>query len=150
MNNKTAKPKASKKVIKEPKVKAEAKITEKRKVGNMGEDIACAYLEKHGFTVKDRNYLRKYGELDIIAEKDGVYHFIEVKTVSRITSIHETAGYRAEDNIHTWKLKRIARTIQAYLLDKKLGDNWQFDVITVNLNMNTRLARVELMPNIVL
>lgn len=124
-------------------------LTEKKKVGNLGEDIACVYLEKAGYSIVDRNYLRKYGELDIVAIKDGEYHFVEVKCVTRETVTHET-GYRPEDNMHPWKLKRLARTIQAYILDKKVGDNWQFHVITVILNMKTRRARVEMLENIIL
>jgi putative endonuclease len=128
----------------------EHKITEKRKTGNLGEDIACKYLEKAGFTIKDRNYLRKYGEIDIVAMKSRVIHFVEVKSVTR-NVIHETSDkYRPEDNMHPWKLKRLARTIQAYILDKKVGDDWQFDVITVVLNMKTRRAKIEFMENIVL
>jgi putative endonuclease len=129
-------------------------ITEKRKTGDLGENIACIYLEKHGFKIVDRNYLRKYGEIDIVAAKSGVIHFVEVKTVSRITPdssvAHVTVGYRAEDNLHPWKLKRLSRVIQAYLLDKKVGDNWQFDVATVVLCMRTRRARVEFMENIII
>jgi putative endonuclease len=135
MNNRKSKVKAVK----------TKKITEKRKTGNLGEDIACIYLEKLAYTIIDRNYLKTYGELDIIAQKEGKYHFIEVKTVTRGTS-----EYRPEENVHGLKQKRIARTIQAYLLEKKIGDNWQFDVMTVVLNMKTRLARVEHMENIVL
>jgi putative endonuclease len=133
-------------------------LTEKRRVGNLGEDIACTYLEKQGYVIKDRNYLRKYGELDIVASKDGLIHFIEVKTVTRLPDValaksgdvpYET-GYRPEDNMHPWKLKRLARTIQAYCLDKKVHGDWQFDVMTVVLHMKTRRARVEHMENIVL
>jgi putative endonuclease len=120
-------------------------ITAKRRTGNLGEDVSCTYLEKEGFIIKDRNYLKKYGELDIVAEKAGIVHFIEVKTVTRIT-----AGYKPEDNLHQWKLKRLARTIQAYILEKKVKNEWQFDVITIVLNMKTRRAKVDFMQNIIL
>jgi putative endonuclease len=131
-------------------------LTEKRRIGNLGEDIACIYLEKQGFKIKDRNYLRKYGEIDIVAEKDRIIHFIEVKTVSREAPAEwdvtrRTDGeYKAEDNIHPWKLKRLSRVIQAYILDKRVKGEWQFDVMTVILYMETRKARVSFMENIVL
>lgn len=121
------------------------KRTEKRKLGDMGENIACDFLTGRGFEVIDKNYLRKWGELDIIAKKDKVIHFVEVKTVS-----HENSGYRPEDNLHPWKLKRLSRAIQTYLLEKNIESDWQFDVITVKMDMNTRKARVELLENIVL
>ncbi len=57
-------------------------ITEKRKTGDLGEDIAAMFLMKHGFTVLERNYLRKWGEIDIIAKKASKLYFVEVKTVT--------------------------------------------------------------------
>jgi Holliday junction resolvase-like predicted endonuclease len=57
-------------------------ITEKRKIGNLGEDIAAMFLMKQGFSVLERNHLRKWGEIDIVAKNGGTLHFVEVKTVS--------------------------------------------------------------------
>lgn len=119
--------------------------TNKRKIGDMGEDIACTFLEKHGFKIIERNYLRKWGEIDIVAKKGDIVRFIEVKTVSHVTN-----SYRAEDNMHPWKLKRLARTIQTYLLHKKLDCDWQLDLITVQMDMSTHRARVEMIENIVI
>jgi len=57
--------------------------TEKRRLGDIGENIACDFLKKRGFEILDRNYLKKWGEIDIVARKDSVIHFVEVKSVSR-------------------------------------------------------------------
>lgn len=133
------------------------KRTEKRKLGDIGENIACQFLAKHGFEVVERNYLRKWGEIDIVARKDGVIHFVEVKSVSHVTPhIGSSKGvsavtpetYRPEDNMHPWKLKRLLRTIQTYLLHKKRDCDWQLDLITVKIDVNTRKARVELIENV--
>jgi Holliday junction resolvase-like predicted endonuclease len=59
--------------------------TEKRKTGDLGEDIAEMFLVKQGFKILERNYLRKWGEIDIITKKDRKLYFVEVKTVSRGT-----------------------------------------------------------------
>lgn len=48
--------------------------------GNKGEDIAVASLEKDGYTIVTRNYRKRYGEIDIIAQKNNVLYFAEVKT----------------------------------------------------------------------
>lgn len=129
------------------------KRTEKRKIGDMGENIACEFLKKHRFEIIERNYLRKWGEIDIVARKSGVMRFIEVKSVSHVTFTnnvkHET-GFRPEDNMHPWKLRRLARTIQTYMLHKKLNCEFQLDLITVKMNMSTREARVELFENIII
>ena len=121
------------------------KRTEKRRLGDIGENIACDFLSKHGFKVIERNYLKKWGELDIVARKVDVVHFIEVKSVT-----HGTLGYRAEDNMHPWKLKRLGRTIQTYLLHKKLDCDWQLDLIMVKMDMKTHKARVEIIENIII
>lgn len=151
----------------------------KKIVGKIGEDLAARYLGNKGFLVVERNYLRKWGEIDIVAEKHGTTHFIEVKTVTRdlidclprseasprdsTTGVSceipdvgfqvkpEVVGHRPEDNVHLEKLRRMARVIQTYLLDKKIGaGNWQFDVVTVLLDRKNKKAKIDLIPNIVL
>lgn len=134
--------------------------TEKQKIGRLGEDIAVKYLENKGFSIIERNYLKKCGEIDIIAKKAGITHFIEVKSVSRETSHRSdlwdvsrvTDKYRPEDNLHPYKLKRLARTIQLYLFEKHANGEpeWVFDAITVEIDAKGRRAYVKLLENIVL
>lgn len=129
--------------------------TQKQKVGEIGEDIACEFLENKGFTVLERNYLKKYGEIDIIAKKAGVIHFIEVKTVSRenISDVsRETEWHRPEDNIHPWKLQRISKTIQIYLSEKKIpvDATWEFAVIAIFVHEQSKRAKVRFLQNIIL
>lgn len=162
MRNK--KPSTSKKAPKEP--------TEKQKIGRIGEDCACEYLRKNGYTIIDRNYLKKWGEIDIVAKKGRKLHFVEVKAVTRVISpgvTRETNGtistvlgtyapktpfdaYRPEDNLHPWKLQRLSRVIQSYLLQKDIPDDvdWQFDVVTVYLDMSKRISRVFLLEDVIL
>src|SRR5688572_13744971 len=119
-------------------------INKKREFGNLGEDIACKFLIKHTFKIIKRNYLRKCGEIDIVASRNGITHFVEVKTISVDNVSHETSDYRAEDNLHFRKLQRMRRVIQVYLNDKYVTHetDWVFDVITVLLNRETKLAKV--------
>jgi len=130
--------------------------SEKQKIGEIGENIAVRFLMKHGFTILDRNYTKKWGELDIIAEKTGKLYFIEVKSVSRpdLSSVsHETLDqYKPEDNMHPWKLKRLARTIQTYLLHKKIPDEqeWQVDLLVVFLSEKDKKAKVKVVSDIIL
>lgn len=118
--------------------------TEKRKLGDIGENCACEFLRHRGYEILERNYLRKWGEIDIIARKGGVTHFVEVKSVSGVTS-----SYRPEENLHPGKLKRLHRTIEIYLLHAKQVGDWQLDLITARIDTHTRQARVELIENIV-
>ena len=56
-----------------------------QKTGEIGENIAVRFLVKHGFSILDRNYTKKWGEIDIVAERNKKIYFIEVKSVSRET-----------------------------------------------------------------
>lgn len=139
--------------------------TYKRKIGDIGENVACEFLVKRRFRVIQRNYLRKWGEIDIIAEKSGILHFIEVKTArleqgrgvtqetlrqaqGRPSDI--SAGYRPEENMHPGKLKRLSRVIQTYLIEKGIEKNWQLDLVTVHLDMQNRIGHCEIVENIVI
>lgn len=124
------------------------------------------FLEKRGYKILHRNYLRKWGELDIVARKGSKLHFVEVKSikVSRVT-LQDNPGrvpqetYRPEENLHPQKLRRLYRTIELYLLHppkevlgragEKLDMDWQLDLITAKIDLNTREARVEILENIV-
>ena len=57
------------------------KANARKAVGEIGEEIACQFLERKGFKILERNYRKPWGEIDIIAEKDGVIRFVEVKAV---------------------------------------------------------------------
>ena len=54
----------------------------KQKFGNLGEELACTYLENKQFEILARNYRSKFGEIDVVALRKGTLHFIEVKTRS--------------------------------------------------------------------
>lgn len=134
-----------------------------QKIGELGEDIACKYLEKHGFAVLERNYTKKWGEIDIIASREGKLYFIEVKSVSGdlehldatgedVTSATKSAEkFRPEENMHPWKIKRLSRTVSTYLIHNRIGNtHWQFDLLVVYIDTDKRLARVKVIDNIIL
>ncbi len=139
--------------------------TAKRQLGDLGEDIACKYLERKGFRIVERNYLRKWGEIDIVAEKPNLLSFIEVKS-ARLDSAssarrvsRESSGeggsrgtYRPEENVHPAKLRRLHRAVQTYLLDRKVPEDkpWRIDVACVYLDFSTRRAKVEVIENVIL
>lgn len=134
--------------------------TDKRKLGDIGENAVTALYEHEGFAILDRNYLRKWGELDIIAKKEGKIHFIEVKSISYEISKPIESGFshenkdifRPEDNLHPEKLKRLKRAIQTYIIDKHVSDDtqWQFDVATVRVDQDKKLCKVNILENLIL
>ncbi len=117
----------------------------RRKLGNIGEDVACRFLESKGFQIIDRNYLKPWGEIDIIARKNGDYRFIEVKTISREpSSTSLSTNMTAEDHIHPAKLEKIARTVEIYMANVAGEYDYQVDVVAVELDTSTRRARCKL------
>ena len=134
--------------------------TEKQITGQKGEDEATKYLKAKGFRILDRNYRKPWGELDIVAQKGSVLYFIEVKTVTRQGLGAELRGfgssapkldfYEPEDNIHPWKIKRLSRAIQTYLLEKKIDDEaeWQIDSIAVYLDPQGQLLKIDYLEDI--
>ena len=120
----------------------------KKKIGALGENVACRFLVKQGFKILDRNYSKKWGEIDIVAEKDKILRFIEVKTVVSCA----TDKYRPEENVHYQKLKRLSRVIQTYLLDKKVSyeTEWQIDVLAVFLDLENKKAKFRWTENIII
>lgn len=124
-------------------------------IGRLGEDIAAGYLKRRGFVVLARNYRKKFGELDIVAQKDGVLHFVEVKAGRWNAEMWPREGkerYRPEDHMHAQKCLRMSRAIQAYLAEQQVPDKreWTADLMVVLINENTRTANVRVLHNIVL
>ena len=121
-------------------------------IGRYGEDIAAGYLEKRGYSIVERNYRKKWGELDIVALKQGVLHFVEVKAGSW-TGPWPTEGsehYRPEDHMHLQKLARMARTIESYCAEHSVTSEWTADLVVVLINKKDKRAHVQVLPNILL
>lgn len=84
-------------------------------IGKWGEDQACAFLIRHGFFIKDRNFYCTVGELDIVAQKDNDYYFIEVKT--------RMAGELASDlAITPSKKHKLKKTVGKYCYEKDIAE----------------------------
>lgn len=119
-------------------------------VGKVGEDIASKYLKNKGFSVRESNFLKKWGEIDIVAQKKGGIYFIEVKSVSCENIDRISPENRPEENVHGHKLKRLSRAIQSYLLEHKVSPEtpWQLDVIVVFIEFRSKRARVRSIENV--
>ena len=121
----------------------------------MGEDIATKWVVSRGMEPIERNYRKKWGEIDIVARgTDKALHFIEVKSVSYETKSdleynvsHET--WRPEDNVHTDKMKRLSRAIQTWIAEHTYHGEFQIDVVVVFLVPREKFARVKLIENVV-
>jgi putative endonuclease len=135
--------------------------SDKRKFGDIGESLAVRFLMKCGFEIVDRNYQKKWGEIDIVSREtlgNGFkYRFIEVKTVSceNIANIsHETLlkDTRPEEQVHVWKKKRLSRAVESYILEHKISHEtpWQCDLVAVFLDKEHKQAKIRVVENILL
>jgi len=93
-----------------------------RKIGNLAEEKACEYLKDKGYEIVERNFYSKFGEIDIIAYKDNVFHFIEVKSGTTFEPIY---------NITPSKLKKIIKTAQLYIKSKRIDSAFCIDAVIV-------------------
>jgi putative endonuclease len=119
-----------------------------QETGVIGEEIACRYLVKHGYVVVGRNYRKKCGEIDVITEKSGKLCFVEVKSVARAFN-PKAQGYRPEDNLHMFKIRRLCKTIEIYLQEKnRREEEWNLHGVIVFLDKETKTAHVRLIENI--
>ena len=116
----------------------------KKEIGALGEQMAAQFLRGKGFTIVELNYRKPWGEVDIIAEKAGCIRFVEVKAVSRESGedgSRENSGYEPEELAHSSKLKKVARTAELYMQNKKDDREYQIDVVAVFLDYKNRKAR---------
>lgn len=91
--------------------------------GNIAEERGCEYLRDIGFRIIDRNVYNRFGEIDIIAMRDNVIHFVEVKSAQSYD--------QAVNNITASKLQKLYRTIQTYLQQKRLNLDYCIDALIV-------------------
>jgi len=108
-----------------------------------GEDLATEFLKKKGYKIIERNFRKGYGEIDIIAIKDKILVFIEVKTKTSLS--HGTPL----EEITYFKLKSLTKTAQYYkLLNPKLPESLRIDAISVMLDNSGNPSSIEHIENI--
>lgn len=98
---------------------------EKRKLGFWGESRAVKFLKKSGYTVLHRNFKCPFGEIDIIAQKDGVLCFIEVKTRS-------SDDFGAPNQaVNKTRQTRYINSARYYFANREIDCTVRFDIIEV-------------------
>lgn len=98
------------------------------KTGNEGETLAAAYFTEMGYIIQCRNWRCGKFEIDIIAAKAGILHFIEVKTRTSFVF-----GF-PEEKADKKKLKLMIDGSVEFLLQNPQWKRVQFDVLAINLD----------------
>lgn len=103
-------------------------MTEKKEIGNEGELMARNYLLQQGYTIVDTNWHYGHLEIDVIAMKEDVLVFVEVKTRS------STAVSTPQMAVNQQKQKNVIRAANAYILRNGYSCEARFDIISVVKN----------------
>ena len=105
--------------------------------GDESESLATRFLEQEGFVILERNYFaRKLGEIDIIAQKENVLHFIEVKSGK--------TDFDPIYNVTPAKLRKVINSSHYYMKSKKLDMAFSIDALII------RYDEVEFIENVTL
>lgn len=125
---------------------------DKKQLGNLGEKIACYYLENKGYKILDKNYSKEWsavskGEIDIVARKDKTISFIEVKT--QTNPAKGGVGFSPEERVNFLKQRKLIKLAQDWLVRNKipLDKKWQIDVIAIRVDLNSKKARIRHFEN---
>jgi len=112
-------------------------------VGLKGEEIATNYLKDKGYKIIDRNFRKSYGEIDIIATKNKVLVFIEVKT--RTSNQFGSPIEQITSN----KIRTLTKTAQFYSVSHpNLPNSLRIDAVGVILDSNNNLKDLKHIENI--
>ena len=110
----------------------------KKDFGKEGEALAVSHLLKKGYKILANNYRSGRAEIDIIAEEDGVYIFVEVKT-------RETDKYGLpEEAVSTKKINMMAQGAEDFLIEFGFNGDCRYDIISIIKNQHkTELTHIE-------
>jgi len=86
-----------------------------QRFGKRGEDTAAGLLTEAGFTIIERNAQNMFGEIDIVAKKDSIVYFFEIKTGRTRSKIHPI------ENLHREKIRTLFKAIGYYRLTHNIG-----------------------------
>lgn len=112
-------------------------------LGKIGETIALRYLQNNHFEIVEQNYYTRWGEADIIALKNNIIHFVEVKTR---TSLNYG---RPEEAFTKYKYIKAKRAALIYLREKNLQNKkYQIDVLAIVYNSEKNQAQVRFFSNV--
>jgi len=116
-------------------------------IGAIGEQKASSFLVRLGYKIRETNYWKPYGEIDIIAEKDRVIHFIEVKS----SKYYPGTAFMPEIRVNARKIRNLKKICETYLRERHAPSEqrWQIDIISVILDSDGTLREINHIENAV-
>lgn len=116
-------------------------LTEKRKIGDIGERAAARYLRKNGYRVIRRNYEALGYEIDLIAENREVVAFIEVKTRT-VSEDGNSLERRPAASVTPEKQGKIILAAKWFRGEYRKERMMRFDIIEVYLDKNKKVQKI--------
>lgn len=101
--------------------------TPQQQKGKYGEDLAVALMQKQGYTIRERNYRYKRGEIDIIAQTTDTLVFVEVKLRSS-----DSFGL-PEESVSENQQNLIMQTAEQYIEETDWEGDIRFDIVAIEL-----------------
>ena len=102
----------------------------RQQLGQEGESIACAELERLGYAIIERRYRTRFGEIDVIADDGGTVVFVEVKTKTDVSFSDPV------ESVTRQKQRRLVSMAEQYAACHPLESTpCRFDVVTVDVSI---------------
>ncbi len=102
-------------------------MAEHNLTGNTGEALAAVHLAGKGYNILHQNWRHSRWEVDIIAEKDAILHFVEVKTRRTKKFGHP------EENVDRKKIQNLINAAEEYLYQQPQWKRVQFDILSITI-----------------
>lgn len=108
-------------------------ISTTRLKGSHYEEIALQYLYGLGFVLIEKNFYTRYGEIDLIMQKDEILHFIEVKSSQSFSPLL---------NITPKKIEKLTKAVHIFLSQSNLCCNFCLDAISIHHDTITFIENI--------
>ncbi len=112
-------------------------MSEHLKLGSQGEDWACEYLRGQGYEIARRNYRYGRAEIDIVARKEKLLVFVEVKTRTNLSHGEPEAAVTGS------KVGRLRKAAEHYIYATDWVHDVRFDVIAISLDGERHLEHFQ-------
>lgn len=117
---------------------------QRRAMGTFAEGLAAAFLEQRGYQINARNVYLRHGEIDLVAEQDGVTVFIEVR------SRRQGSLGSALASLSRAKQHRMRVTAEFYLaLHPEVPQEARIDLVAISLSRSGNVESIDLVENAV-
>ena len=120
-------------------------LTEKRELGNVGENAVADLLKKNGYKITKKNYVANGHEVDIIAENKEYICFVEVKT--RTEGAKNPYDMLPKEAVDLKKQQSIIKAARVYSASVGGKKKFRFDVAEVYLNQKRKVEKINYIEN---